>query len=1453
MPPPAPVFVDVAARFRPASMSVSISMPGESTTATSTTAPPAANPRLPSNRPIDHRWDRSRGIVFSNAKARTPLSHDQNWSHANAISFAPFSTAARHDAVTRLRARSPPVQTPPDGKPKLSESGKPKIGESSSAPSFNHAFKGQTQGMSQQDVEGIKQDNREKAKNIDALKKRDQDKEQKLAEQNETIRALEKKLQAMVETMKNDKEVAVRGAKRAPARNYEEKMQKDRTLNESKMTKLKEQHEAKQAEQECFYKEELQRDPRYTAIVADMCKKDEQREAARLDEQALHRDSQEQLQRSMDYLDQQKERFAREHQRQTDELDAKIAETEESERRSVEKLNERAQRGERDRTGYTTYRNLFDNFVEDFHPVLELHSKAQRDMQTDADRWRKDESRFVEWKTNDYKLFDHVSKYKVKGKAVIEFIQEAASQADAARGDSNELFTALHSGLHEMKSLAHESRQLTRTLHFSPEQTIYDTTRTAHRTTVTDYLVDHVSECKQQMDKIEETIESTKDSTAQVHLRAEWATWRDRRSLIMKISAIADHLNEIAALEALLHDSTVEKIVYLETRQNKRAIGAVVNDHRDLRNDIPGLHQERQKHIREFIENERAASSSIDDLESLTRNQAIIDLETGEMNEETERKRVDAMIEARIAEERKALEADFGMLLPALKKPTTMRERKQQAQIQATSMASLRRSLDQTVAASPSRSGFGALARPVLPNSKRVVSVEFYERELKNLIKAKAKILDPVDGDLDKLDKASKSKLAGVNINYSVVKRKLQERRAETKSHNTGNASAEPSQSGTTKTKQKTAEATTKNQSTNGTQKTKKETRRARMRIRYSYPLTRHAAVMKDIPPSTSAPSSAKGALNITPTQPKQAYDSRPPHHFYPAAASATCVDAEAPMSWVELSEEAKMRSLRGLATASDGAECHMGSPSSHDPSDGSQSSYQASAASSSENSSPDTASAGRKSNDDAADSQPNTAAAEPQMALTYEISAKDYRIAATASPSSGGAYWSHKLYKGAEGTSPKVMYCTSFDTAEKQAKEFLSEKVLGFDLEWEPKSSLANGTIKRNLSLIQIASENKIGLFQIALFKGETAAELMPPTLRKMLESPDVIKTGVNVSGDMKRMKACLDVEMQGVLELSHLYRLVMFSGDQPNLVSFKLVSLADQVQNVLLLPLKKDDNRMSSWSRSLNVEQTNYAAADAYAGFHLYHKLEKMRKEMKPTPPRPAFFETFKPIILGNGDVVERSAKRTAAVKRPVAEAEAEEGEEDEEFFDAREELDTYELASSSSDPSKSDSAAGVPQSAGESDEVAYPTLPQVSEETPSVAGLEEQSPTIPIPTLSAEPPRSTNRPTTAATTLAETWTATYLLTHPKARPSNLRAHHLWHEQNFPLQAVAAALRDPPLQLTTVASYVLEAIKIENLPYDVQRVRKVLEVLPRSVWGRYRGIVERVRRAERERGRDL
>ena len=178
----------------------------------------------------------------------------------------------------------------------------------------------------------------------------------------------------------------------------------------------------------------------------------------------------------------------------------------------------------------------------------------------------------------------------------------------------------------------------------------------------------------------------------------------------------------------------------------------------------------------------------------------------------------------------------------------------------------------------------------------------------------------------------------------------------------------------------------------------------------------------------------------------------------------------------------------------------------------------------------------------------------------------------------------------------------------------------------------------------------------------------------------------------------------------------------------------------------------------------------------------MESKRKTLKPTPPRPAHAELNKPIILATGTTVT-----------------------------------TYDEGDEIKDEKPSEDVSAHPA--------------DVEEMARDFLDIElEDSEIKPLTTFkSAARGSKTSPEITAAETWVVNWRSKLINGYkPRAIPSQLRAYALWSELRKEVPEVAEILRDPPLQVTTVASYISEAIRLEKLPFDNHRLDKVFELLP-------------------------
>ncbi|KAK0720055.1 ribonuclease H-like domain-containing protein [Lasiosphaeris hirsuta] len=425
-----------------------------------------------------------------------------------------------------------------------------------------------------------------------------------------------------------------------------------------------------------------------------------------------------------------------------------------------------------------------------------------------------------------------------------------------------------------------------------------------------------------------------------------------------------------------------------------------------------------------------------------------------------------------------------------------------------------------------------------------------------------------------------------------------------------------------------------------------------------------------------------------------------------------------------------------------------------------------------------------------------------PFTPLAFKIPDELFQAAKDAAEGTPESFWSYALYRGPEkdgvpGEKPKVHYCKSKLTTERVIQQyFMDEKVIGVDLEWEPDANRLQG-IRRNVSLVQIASASRIGLFHLARFpKADTAEDFVAPSLKKIMEDPEVTKVGVWIKGDGTRLRTYLHIHPRGLFELSHLYKLIKYSlSGEHELVNKKLVSMANQASEYFQLPLfKGQDVRSSNWSKDLKNEQVIYSASDAYASVQLYAMMNHHRESLNPTPPLPHHADLNLPIKLADRTII------------PVIDEDP-----DQEPI----------IISNNTGVSGSVAFAKYISSLG----MRYSVKVEEDEDSPT----EPEPAATPAPTSS----KITSKQITKHPKIVE---AEVLAAQQRARPSPgtkgrapahcLRAYYLWHEnEDFGPEEIAALLRDPPLLTSTVVSYIVEAIRTEKLPFETTRARKLLD----------------------------
>ncbi|KAI0157715.1 ribonuclease H-like protein [Xylariaceae sp. FL1272] len=433
-----------------------------------------------------------------------------------------------------------------------------------------------------------------------------------------------------------------------------------------------------------------------------------------------------------------------------------------------------------------------------------------------------------------------------------------------------------------------------------------------------------------------------------------------------------------------------------------------------------------------------------------------------------------------------------------------------------------------------------------------------------------------------------------------------------------------------------------------------------------------------------------------------------------------------------------------------------------------------------------------------------------PPAVLDYQMDTELFYTAKKAALGSPESFWSYTQYRRRreDGSSDrvKVHYCRSKHTMERVCKQyFMDEKVLGFDLEWVPDASKRDG-LKKNVSLIQLASASHIALFHVALFAH--TEDMVGPSFRALMEDPSITKVGVAIKGDTTRLRNFLDIDSRGLMELSHMYKLVTYctSREYSN-INKMLVKLARQVEEYLHLPLfKGTDVRSSNWAKPLSMDQVVYSASDAYAGLHLHATYEHHRKLLDPCPPIPRHAELNIAIRLPDGvqiEVPEGTIEPDVAPRIP-----------------------------------KTETAASGKYLAS-----ALETIRLEDQDNQATSTKPEALPSVEVKEAHTQKP--VEIPKDSRVEIVEDRVAAYRSSRPKTRATfpQLRAYYLWHCYDLSPDAIAELVRDPPLKTATVVNYILCAVQSERLVVDGDRLRQLTDFMsPDDLWTRFPYIAGRL-----------
>ncbi|KIJ45562.1 hypothetical protein M422DRAFT_227191 [Sphaerobolus stellatus SS14] len=170
----------------------------------------------------------------------------------------------------------------------------------------------------------------------------------------------------------------------------------------------------------------------------------------------------------------------------------------------------------------------------------------------------------------------------------------------------------------------------------------------------------------------------------------------------------------------------------------------------------------------------------------------------------------------------------------------------------------------------------------------------------------------------------------------------------------------------------------------------------------------------------------------------------------------------------------------------------------------------------------------------------------------------------------------------------------------------------LGFDIEYPP--TFVKGQPQNKTALVQLASDSIILLVQVS------AMSVFPPSIKAILEDPDVVKVGVGILADFVKLRADFGINPASCLELGILARAVdpRWEVTQPK----GLIGLARLVKTYLDRVMPKPKRiQLSNWSRPLTEAQQDYAANDVVTALAVHKKISLMLDDLDEPPSKDTY----------------------------------------------------------------------------------------------------------------------------------------------------------------------------------------------------------------------------------------
>jgi ribonuclease D len=195
-------------------------------------------------------------------------------------------------------------------------------------------------------------------------------------------------------------------------------------------------------------------------------------------------------------------------------------------------------------------------------------------------------------------------------------------------------------------------------------------------------------------------------------------------------------------------------------------------------------------------------------------------------------------------------------------------------------------------------------------------------------------------------------------------------------------------------------------------------------------------------------------------------------------------------------------------------------------------------------------------------------------------------------------------------------------EQVEAACRDLAAQRIIGFDTETRP--SFKAGVTNR-VALLQLSTHENCYLIRLCRTK------LHSPIL-KILSSPDILKIGADVAGDLRSLHVLRHFHERGFVDLQHIAS--HWGIEEKSLRKMSAIVLGQRVSKA---------QRLSNWEAStLTPQQQMYAATDAWVCISIYEKL----MATEPLTPLPSLSEKEQPKdketeVANTGEATEHSAE--------------------------------------------------------------------------------------------------------------------------------------------------------------------------------------------------------------------